>query len=78
LRYTSILILFLDINKIFLGSKLHFFSSELKIGYVRAGEMAQWEKAPDWSPEGLEFKSQQPNGGSQPSVTRSDSLFWSV
>jgi hypothetical protein len=43
-----------------------------------AGEMAQWVRAPDCSSEGQEFKSQQPHGGSQPSVTRSDSLFWSV
>jgi hypothetical protein len=43
-----------------------------------AGEMAQWVRAPDCSSEGLKFKSQQPHGGSQPSVTRSDSLFWSV
>jgi hypothetical protein len=28
--------------------------------------------------KGPEFKSQQPHGGSQPTVTRSDSLFWSV
>jgi hypothetical protein len=42
-----------------------------------AGEMAQWVRAPDCSSEGLEFKSQQPHGGSQPSVTRSDALFWS-
>jgi hypothetical protein len=27
---------------------------------------------------GPEFKSQQPHGGSQPSIMRSDSLFWSV
>jgi hypothetical protein len=27
---------------------------------------------------GHEFKSQQPHGGSQPSVMRSDALFWSV
>jgi hypothetical protein len=40
--------------------------------------MAQWVRAPDCSSEGQEFKSQQPHGGSQPSVTRSDSLFWSV
>jgi hypothetical protein len=45
---------------------------------TRAGEMAQWVRAPDCSSEGPEFKSQQPHGGSQPSVTRSDSLFWSV
>jgi hypothetical protein len=44
----------------------------------RAGEMAQWVRAPDCSSEGPEFKSQQPRGGSQPSVMRSDSLFWSV
>jgi hypothetical protein len=43
-----------------------------------AGEMAQWVRVPDCSPEGQEFKSQQPHGGSQPSLTRSDSLFWSV
>jgi ABC-type bacteriocin/lantibiotic exporter with double-glycine peptidase domain len=41
----------------------------------RAGEMAQWVRAPDCSSEGPEFKSQQPHGGSQPSVTRSDPLF---
>jgi hypothetical protein len=44
----------------------------------RAGEMAQWVRAPHCSSEGPEFKSQQPHGGSQPSVTRSDALFWSV
>jgi hypothetical protein len=43
-----------------------------------AGEMAQWVRAPDCSSEGPEFKSQQPHGGSQPSVTRSDALFWCV
>jgi hypothetical protein len=30
------------------------------------------------SSSGPEFNSQQPHGGSQPSVTRSDSLFWCV
>jgi hypothetical protein len=34
--------------------------------------MAQWVRTPDCSSEGPEFKSQQPYGGSQPSVTRSD------
>jgi hypothetical protein len=43
-----------------------------------AGEMAQWVRAPDCSSEDPEFKSQQPHGGSQPSVTRSDALFWNV
>jgi hypothetical protein len=32
-------------------------------------------KSTDCSSEGLEFKSQQPHGGSQPSVTRSDSTL---
>jgi hypothetical protein len=41
----------------------------------RAGEMAQWVRAPDCSYEGQKFKSQQPHGGSQPSVMRSDSFF---
>ena len=44
----------------------------------RASEMAQWVRAPDCSSEGLEFKTQQPHGGSQPSITRSDTLFWCV
>jgi hypothetical protein len=43
-----------------------------------AGEMAQWVRVPDCSSKGPEFKSQQPHGGSQPSVTRSDVLFWCV
>jgi hypothetical protein len=43
-----------------------------------AGEMAQWVRAPDCSSEGPEFESQQPHGGSQPSIMRSDALFWSV
>jgi hypothetical protein len=35
-------------------------------------------KSTDCSSEGPEFKSQQPHGGSQPSVMRSDVLFWCV
>jgi hypothetical protein len=58
-------------------------SCEEILWYIRewsspAGEMAQWVRAPDCFSEGLEFKSQQPHGGSQQSVMRSDSLFWSV
>jgi hypothetical protein len=33
-------------------------------------------KSTDCSSEGPEFKSQQPHSGSQPSVMRSDALFW--
>jgi hypothetical protein len=50
---------------------------EVKV-HLRAGEMAQWVRAPDCSSKGPEFKSQQPHGGSQPSVMRSDALFWCV
>jgi hypothetical protein len=32
-------------------------------------------KSPNCSSRGPEFKSQQPHGGSQPSVMRSDTLF---
>jgi hypothetical protein len=61
--------------KIILKLTIIFENKELSF---RAGEMAQWVRAPDCSSEGPEFKSQQPHVGSQPSVTRSDSLFWSV
>jgi hypothetical protein len=36
------------------------------------------DKSTYCSSKGLEFKSQQPHGGSQPSITKSDDLFWSV
>jgi hypothetical protein len=51
---------------------------KLKKGGCGAGEMAQWVRAPDCSSKGPKFKSQQPHGGSQPPVMRSDALFWSV
>jgi hypothetical protein len=35
-------------------------------------------KSTDYSSEGPEFKSQQPHSGSQPSIMRSDALFWCV
>jgi hypothetical protein len=35
-------------------------------------------KNTDCSSEGPEFNSQQPHDGSQPSLTRSDSLFWTA
>jgi hypothetical protein len=46
----------------------------IKMIVIGAGEMAQWVRAPNCSSKGPEFKSQQPHGGSQPSVTKSDSL----
>jgi hypothetical protein len=35
-------------------------------------------KSTDCSSEGPEFNSQQPHGGSQPALMRSDDLFWCV
>jgi hypothetical protein len=59
-------------------SDFDYLKISIKNIIAGAGEMAQWVRAPDCSSEGQEFKSQQPHGGSQPSITRSDSLFWSV
>jgi hypothetical protein len=61
----------------YIPTSMHIHTLKIK-NKSRAGEMAQWVRAPDCSSEGPEFKSQQPHGGSQPSVTRSDALFWSV
>jgi hypothetical protein len=52
-----------------LGSEVQF-RTELRDGSV--------VKNTDCSSEGPEFKSQQPHGGSQPSVMRSDALFWCI
>jgi hypothetical protein len=41
----------------------------------RAGEMAQWVRAPDCSSEVPEFKSQQPHGGLQPSSGASEDSY---
>jgi hypothetical protein len=42
-----------------------------------AGEMAHQLRAlTDYSSRGPEFNSQQPHGGSQPSVMGSDAFFW--
>jgi hypothetical protein len=35
-------------------------------------------KSTDCSSEGPEFKSQQPHGGSQPPIMRSDALSWCI
>ena len=40
--------------------------------------MAQWLRALTDLPKGPEFKSQQPHGGSLPSIMRSDDLTWYV
>jgi hypothetical protein len=43
----------------------------------KAREVAQWLRALS-SCRGPEFNSQQPHGGSQPSIMGSDALFWCV
>jgi hypothetical protein len=51
----------------------------IKKATFRAGEIdGSAVKSTDCSFESPEFKSQQPHGGSQPSVLRSDALFWCV
>ena len=46
-----------------------------KLGGWRDGSAV---KSIDCSSKGPEFKSQQPHGGSQPFVMRSDALFWRI
>ena len=66
------------IDKWILAQKLRIskiqFAKHMKLK-KEADEMAQWVTAPDCTIKGLEFKSQQPHGGSQPSVMRLDTLF---
>jgi len=50
---------------------------------VKSGAAGGWRddsvvKSTDCSSRGPEFNSQQPHGGSQPSVMGSDALFWRV
>jgi hypothetical protein len=52
------------------------FTTLLRKANAGAGETAQWLRA--LTSRGPEFKSQQPHGGSQPSVMRSDALFWYI
>jgi hypothetical protein len=65
---------FILVSSLLVDHFLYFLYKEK----LRAGEMAQWVRAPNCSSKGPEFKSQQPHGGSQSSIRRSDSLFWSV
>jgi hypothetical protein len=64
-------------------SFMEFYNNRTKKGINQdilkihwAGEMAQQVKSTDCSSRGLEFKSQQPHGDSQPSVMGSGALFW--
>jgi hypothetical protein len=60
---------------LFLVSLMSSFIIEVFLG---ASKMAQQLRALTAFSEGPEFKSQQPHGGSQPSIMRSDTFFWSV
>jgi hypothetical protein len=52
-----------------------FIICKCTVGGWRDGSVV---KSTDCSSKGPEFKSQQPHGDSQPSVMRSDALFWCV
>jgi hypothetical protein len=58
-------------EKININNELYLY----RIGGWRDGSAV---KSTDCSSEGPEFKSQQPHGGSRPSIMRSDALFWCV
>jgi hypothetical protein len=63
------------------GMKANPWQSKGATGYFKTGwwgwrDGSAGVKSTDCSFEGPEFKSQQPHGGSQPSVMRSDTLFW--
>jgi hypothetical protein len=65
-----------DWRAIYSTGKFHLkLSSKNIFGGWRDGSVV---KSTSCSSEGPEFKSQQPHGGSQPSVTKSDALFWSI
>jgi hypothetical protein len=58
-------------------------SQGLSAGFALRSLIRGWRdgsegKSTDCSSRGPEFKSQQPHGGSQPPVMRSDALFWCV
>jgi hypothetical protein len=62
------------LNVFLYHSLLYSFNKWFLGGWRNGSEV----KNTGYSSEGPEFKSQQPHGSSQPSVTRSDTLFWSV
>jgi hypothetical protein len=61
-----------------LASLIISFREQIKKQSCRGWRDGSVVKSTNRSSEGPEFKSQQPYGGLQPSVTRSDALFWSV
>jgi hypothetical protein len=57
------------------GRRKRSLSISLGCGGWRDGSVV---KSTDCSSRSPEFNSQQPHGGSQPSVMRSDTFFWGV
>jgi hypothetical protein len=56
----------------------YFYFKKLTLkNWLRTGDGSA-VKSTDCSSRGPEFNSQQPHGGSQPSVMGSDALFWCV
>jgi hypothetical protein len=64
-------ILLLPFKVSFPGAEWNF-KFEMTLGWRESSAV----KSTDCSSRGPEFKSQQPHGGSQPPVMRSDALFW--
>jgi hypothetical protein len=60
------------------ASSPNFSADVRKIKAMRGWRDGSEVKSTDCSSRGLEFNSQQPHGGSQPSVMGSDALFWCV
>jgi len=52
--------------------------ASIKYIYIWGWRDGSVVRSTDCSSRGPEFKSQQPHGGSQPSVMGSDALFWCV
>jgi hypothetical protein len=69
--------------RIFHGASSHLVSVPGKGPEIRTWSIGGWRdgsagKSTDYSSKGPEFKYQQPHGGSQPPVMRSDALFWCI
>jgi hypothetical protein len=60
------------------AGKIFIINRSFKKCSIRGWRDGSEDKSTDCSSRGPEFKSQQPHGGSQPSIMKSDVLFWSV
>ena len=91
--FTYFFLHIMNVLKIFLINLHHFFSCGFWSYYILnlrrwyksiiEESLGSWwdgsvGKSTDFFSKGTEFKSQQPHGGSQPPIVRSDALFWCV